>query len=71
VIQVCLSSVYVEETDERSAVVEEASKLRVSEDCEVEIDTLFGEKKVMKGYVIVEVNFLKNYVVLREEASRP
>lgn len=70
-IQVCLSSVYVEETDERNAVVEEASKLRVSETGEVEIDTLFGEKKVMKGYAIVEVNFLKNYVVLREEASRP
>jgi hypothetical protein len=68
---VCLSSVYVEETDERNAVVEEASKLRVSETGEVEIDTLFGEKKVMKGYAIVEVNFLKNYVVLREEASRP
>ena len=67
----CLSSVYVEETDERNAVVEEASKLRVSEAHEVEIDTLFGEKKVMKGYAIVEVNFLKNYVVLREEASRP
>ncbi len=62
---------YVEETDERNAVVEEASKLRVSETGEVEIDTLFGEKKVMKGYAIVEVNFLKNYVVLREEASRP
>ena len=67
----CLSSVYIEETDERTAVVEEASKLRVSEAGEVEIDTLFGEKKVMKGYVIVEVNFLKNYVVLREEDSRP
>ena len=38
---------------------------------EVEIDTLFGEKKIMKGYAIVEINFLKNYVVLREEASRP
>ena len=67
----CLSSVYVEETEERTAVVEEASKLRVSEAREVEIDTLFGEKKSMKGYAIVEINFLKNYVVLREEASRP
>ena len=67
----CLSSVYVEETNEHNAVVEEASKLRVSETGEVEIDTLFGEKKVMKGYAIVEVNFLKNYVVLREEAIQP
>jgi hypothetical protein len=63
--------VYVEGTDERTAVIEEASKLRLSGAREVEIDTLFGEKKVMSGYAIVEVNLLKNYVVLREEGGRP
>jgi hypothetical protein len=35
----------------------------------VEITTLFGQKKVMKGYAIVEVDFLKNAVVLREESG--
>jgi hypothetical protein len=70
VIRVCLSSVYVEETVARTAVVEEASQIRVSEQGEVEIETLFGEKKRMSGYRIAEVNFLKNYVVLREEGSR-
>ena len=63
----CLSSVYLEEKSDAAAVVEEASALRVIESGDVEITTLFGEKKVMKGYAIVEVDFLKNMVVLREE----
>jgi len=66
----CLSSVYLEETRDGTAVVEEASTLRVSDSGDVEIATLFGEKKVLKGYAIVEVNFLKNAVVLREESGR-
>ncbi len=66
----CLSSVYLEETDNGTAVVEEASALRVSESGDVEIATLFGEKKIMKGYAIVKVDFLKNSVVLREESGR-
>ncbi len=66
----CLSSVYLEETDNGTAVVEEASTLRVSESGDVEIATLFGEKKIMKGYAIVKVDFLKNSVVLREESGR-
>ena len=66
----CLSSVYVEETDARTAVVEEASQIRVNEQGEVEIDTLFGEKKRMSGYRVAEINFLKNYVVLREGGFR-
>lgn len=65
----CLSSVYLEEIDDGTAVVEEASTLRVSESGDVEIATLFGEKKIMKGYAIVEVDFLKNSVVLREESG--
>jgi hypothetical protein len=64
---VCLSSVYVEETERRTTVVEEASQIRVSEQGEIEIDTLFGEKKHVRGYRVEEINFLKNYVVLKEE----
>lgn len=60
----CLSSVYVEENDERTVVVEEASQVRITPEGAVEIDTLFGEKKSLNGYVIVEVNLLKNFLVL-------
>jgi len=66
----CLSSIYVEDKDTTTAVVEEASQIRVNEQGEVEIITLFGEKKLMGGYRIAEVNFLKNYVVLKEEGFR-
>jgi predicted RNA-binding protein len=62
----CLSSVYLQESDNDAPVVEEASSLRVSESGDVEITTLFGETKVMKGYTIAEVDLLKNSVVLRE-----
>ena len=66
----CLSSVYLEESDSDSPVVEEASSLRVSESGDVEITTLFGETKVMKGCMIAEVDLLKNSVVLREGGVR-
>jgi hypothetical protein len=61
---VCLSSVYVEENEKRTVVVEEASQVRVTPEGSVEIDTLFGEKKNLSGYIITEVNLLKNYLVL-------
>jgi hypothetical protein len=66
----CLSSVYIEEAENKKAVVEEASTLRVSESGDVEITTLFGGKKTMQGYAIVEVDLLKNSVVLRKETGR-
>ena len=37
----CLSSIYVEDKDTTTAVVEEASQIRVNEQGEVEIITLF------------------------------
>jgi predicted RNA-binding protein len=66
----CLSSVYLEEAYDKKAVVEEASSLRVNETGAVEIATLFGEKKIIQGYTIAEVDLLKNTVVLREETGR-
>ena len=66
----CLSSVYLEESDNGAPVVEEASSLRVSESGDVEITTLFGETKVMKGCTIAKVDLLKNSVVLREGGVR-
>jgi predicted RNA-binding protein len=66
----CLSSVYLEEADDGKAVLEEASAIHVNESGDVEIATLFGEKKILKGYAIVAVDFLKNTVVLREGRVR-
>jgi len=43
----CLSKIYVREDLEGSALVEEAAKLIVRNG-EIEIHTLFGEKKLVK-----------------------
>ena len=61
----CLSSVYVQEEEERKIIVEEASRVQVDEDGEVQVSTLFGEQKKVEGFRIVEVDFLKNYLVLK------
>lgn len=61
----CLSRVYLMEGDSRTAIVEEASSVIESKGT-VNIQTLFGEKKVMVGYCIGEVDLLKNCIVLRK-----
>ena len=61
----CLSSVYVQEEEERKIIVEEASRVQVDADGEVQVSTLFGEQKKFEGFRIVEVDFLKNYLVLK------
>ncbi len=61
----CLSKVYVKKIEEDSPVVEEAAKV-IYNDGTVEVHTLFGEKKVLRGYFIKELDLLKNYVVLGE-----
>jgi predicted RNA-binding protein len=61
----CLSKVYVREAREGTAIVEEAAKLIVREG-EIEIHTLFGEKKIVRGYRISEVDLLKSRIILSE-----
>ncbi len=60
----CLSTVYMQEDEKNSVVIEEASRVEATRDGNVVIDTLFGQKKELAGYRIREVNFLKNYLVL-------
>jgi predicted RNA-binding protein len=65
----CLSSIYVQEEKDRRVVVEEASQVRAVGGEGIEVQTLFGERKQLEGYRIVEVNFLKNYLVLEKNVS--
>jgi predicted RNA-binding protein len=59
----CLSNVFVKKKEDGAAVANEASS--VSDlGGKIEIQTLFGEKKVLDGYRIREVNLLKNYIIL-------
>jgi hypothetical protein len=62
----CLSAVYVDKREDQAAIVQEASVVQMSGEGSVLVDTLFGEKKTMKGYRIREVNFLKNYLILEK-----
>lgn len=59
----CLSKVFVKEKKDGSIVVEEASRV-IDNDEAVEIQTLFGEKKVMEGYCIKDVDLLNNCIIL-------
>ena len=59
----CLSKVYVKEKVDESIVVGEAARI-IDNGSAVEVHTLFGERKVLEGYSIKEVNLIKNYVVL-------
>ena len=62
----CLSNVYVKKMEDESPIVEEAAKIIYNKGTVV-VHTLFGEKKVLKGYAIKEVDLLKNYVILGEK----
>jgi predicted RNA-binding protein len=64
--KMCLSKVYVKKIEEDTPVVEEAAKV-IYNDGSVEVHTLFGEKKVLQGYFIKELDLLKNYIILGEK----
>lgn len=64
----CLSKIYVREDLEGSALVEEAAKLIVRNG-EIEIHTLFGEKKLVKGYAVSEIDLLKNQIILSKRGN--
>lgn len=61
----CLSRVYIRDDQLESIVVEEASRVEATVDGNVTVETLFGEKESFMGYIISEVNFLKNYLILQ------
>jgi len=64
----CLSKVFVKSAEQGSALVEEAAKLIVRNG-EIEVHTLFGERKVLKGYAVKEIDLLKNYIILSERGK--
>ena len=59
----CLSNVFVCKRDDGALVAREASSV-TDLGGKVEVQTLFGEKQVLEGYRIREVNLVKNYIVL-------
>jgi predicted RNA-binding protein len=66
----CLSKIYIRNDKSESVVIEEASRVVVTTEGNVLVETLFGEKKSFMGYIISEVNFLKNYLILEQREHR-
>ena len=62
----CLSTVYLEEKKEESVVVKEAAKV-INKGNKVEIQTLFGEKKLLDDFIIQEIDLIRNYVILQKK----
>ncbi len=60
----CLSAVYVDNDGERSVVIQEASSIKVLENGTIEISTLFGDRKVLDGYGVREIDLIKNRIML-------
>jgi len=61
----CLSKVYLREGSKDKIVVEEASDI-IDKNGTIEVYSIFGENKKVKGYFIKEVDFLKNRTILNK-----
>jgi len=59
----CLSRIYLREGNENSLLVEEAISV-IDNDGVINIYSVFGENKTVKGCFIKEVNLSDNYTVL-------
>jgi predicted RNA-binding protein len=68
-VEMCLSKVFLRQKEDGSVIVEEASRVTVDHG-KVEIQTLFGEKKILDGYFIKEIDLLKNSILLDAEGKR-
>ena len=60
----CLSKIYVKDTDKDSLVVDNAASV-INNDGVITVSTLFGNEKELKGYFISEVNLVENYILLK------
>ena len=59
----CLSKIYVKDTDTDSLVVDNAASV-INNDGVITVSTLLGNEKELKGYFISEVNLVENYILL-------
>jgi len=64
----CLSTVYLGDITSGKMVMEEVSKLKAEKN-KIELQTIFGEKKILQGYKIKEVDLTKNYILLEKRGK--
>jgi predicted RNA-binding protein len=62
----CLSKVYLDKEEKDKILIEEASGI-VNNRGIIEVYSIFGENKKIKGYYIKKVDFLKNTTILAKK----
>lgn len=65
----CLSKVYIDERSDENLVLGDVARVAES-DGTVEVNTLFGDDKVLEGYTISEVDLTKNFVILKKKEDQ-
>ena len=64
----CLSKIYIKDTDKNTLVVDEAAQV-INDEGVITISTLFGNEKELKGYFVSEVNLVENYILMNYPAA--
>jgi predicted RNA-binding protein len=65
----CLSKVYLDKEEKDKILIEEASGI-VSDQGTIEVYSIFGENKKIKGYYIKKVDFLKSTTILAKKSDK-
>jgi predicted RNA-binding protein len=65
----CLSKVYLDKEEKDKILIEEASGI-VNDQGTIEVYSIFGENKKIKGYYIKKVDFLKSTTILAKKSDK-
>jgi len=64
----CLSRVYLNKKGKNNLLIEEVSNV-AEKNGVIEVSTVFGDTRKLKGYVVKEVDLTENYLVLRRKKN--
>ncbi len=65
----CLSKVYLDKEEKDKILIEEASSI-VNDQGIIEVYSIFGENKKIKGYYIKKIDFLKSTTILAKKSDK-
>jgi predicted RNA-binding protein len=65
----CLSKVYLDKEEKDKILIEEASGI-VNDHGIIEVYSIFGENKKIKGYYIKKIDFLKSTTILAKKSDK-
>lgn len=65
----CLSKVYLDKEEKDKILIEEASGI-VNDQGTIEVYSILGENKKIKGYYIKKIDFLKSTTILAKKSDK-